>query len=219
MMEMAKVGVRTRAQALALAAAASGSRKRKVNDNQRPVMNIELRRSTRRRITVATPENNSISRELNSGHRTASGVVHDRCSSPSLDDSDHACASCCSSNGSSQDDHGNIKFADLQDERSAEVETSVYYSCRERRESTPSSEVGEELSDELDSTARPSAMEANSRRKPSLTVEKMPTETELDEFFAEAERNIQKRFADKYNYDVVKDEPLKGRYEWVRLKP
>ncbi|MBA0788003.1 hypothetical protein Gotri_027474 [Gossypium trilobum] len=51
------------------------------------------------------------------------------------------------------------------------------------------------------------------------TVEKMPTEAELEEFFAPAEKKLQKQFADKYNYDIVKDEPLEGRYEWIRLKP
>ncbi|KAF2283707.1 hypothetical protein GH714_014336 [Hevea brasiliensis] len=99
---------------------------------------------------------------------------------------------------------------------SVEVETSVYYSCRERKETTPSSQLQPVSSGELDSTERPSS-EANSRRR--STAEKMPTEFELDEFFAVAEKNLKKQFADKYNYDIVKDEPLEGRYEWLRLKP
>lgn len=230
-MEMAQVGVRTRARALALAAAAAAAtaavasttttpRKRKVK-NQELIMStsyIELRSTTstrtRRRVMINnTPENSvSVSPEVNPGQRT---VIKNRCSSNS---SDHASASCCSSNGSSHD-HERIKnkISDLED-GSVEVETSVYYSCREsRRETTPSSQLRPESSDELDSTARPSSSEANTRRRSE--TEKMPTESELDEFFTEAEKNIQKQFADKFNFDIIKDEPLPGRYEWVRLKP
>ena len=88
----------------------------------------------------------------------------------------------------------------------------------------------------------------------------MPIEAELEKFLADAEKEFQKQFAEKYvhahsllktqnffsvvtnsqqpngnlklkkkisfcftlfryNYDIVKDEPLEGRYEWVRLRP
>ncbi|CAI8618400.1 unnamed protein product [Vicia faba] len=42
-------------------------------------------------------------------------------------------------------------------------------------------------------------------------------EEEIDEFFARFEREEQKRFSEKYNFDIVRDMPLEGRYEWVRL--
>ncbi|AES90201.1 putative cyclin-dependent kinase inhibitor [Medicago truncatula] len=42
-------------------------------------------------------------------------------------------------------------------------------------------------------------------------------EAEIDEFFANFEREERKRFAEKYNFDIVRDMPLEGRYEWVRL--
>ncbi|CAI8609260.1 unnamed protein product [Vicia faba] len=48
--------------------------------------------------------------------------------------------------------------------------------------------------------------------------QKTPSESELDEFFSAAEENIQKQFENKYNFDIVKDMPLEGRYEWVQLK-
>uniref|UniRef100_A0A2N9H7J1 Cyclin-dependent kinase inhibitor n=1 Tax=Fagus sylvatica TaxID=28930 RepID=A0A2N9H7J1_FAGSY len=186
-MEVAQVGVRTRARA-ALDSSASAKR-RKLNAE-------ELRFSSPSSYVPLeiTPEK-----------------TEERCSSPS---SDHVAISCCSSNGSSElAEEENFNFADLQDD-SAEVETSTYSCCRERRETTPSSELRAEP-DDLESTARPT--EANSR--PRSTVEKMPTESELEEFFAAAEKDVQKRFAEKYNYDIVKDIPLEGRYEWVRLKP
>ncbi|CAM8912320.1 unnamed protein product [Rhodiola kirilowii] len=48
---------------------------------------------------------------------------------------------------------------------------------------------------------------------------RMPSEAELEDFFAAVENRIQQRFIQKYNYDVVNDVPLaEGRYEWVPLK-
>ncbi|KAF2295209.1 hypothetical protein GH714_032147 [Hevea brasiliensis] len=192
MMEMAQVGVRTRARAVALAAAAAAAstgtaRKRKVNNRELMMSTsyIELRSTSRRRVIITPEKSVSVSPEINPGHRT---LIQDRCSSPS---SHPASASCCSSNGSS--DHRINKFADLEAE-SVEVETSGYYSGRERRETTPSSQLRAESSDEMDSTARPSSA-ANSRCR--STAERMPTESELDDFFTEAEKNIQKQFADK----------------------
>ncbi|KAK1402579.1 Cyclin-dependent kinase inhibitor [Heracleum sosnowskyi] len=50
-------------------------------------------------------------------------------------------------------------------------------------------------------------------------VAKMPSTEEIEEFLAAAEKHEQRRFAEKYNYDIVKDVPLEGRYQWVCLKP
>ncbi|KAL0356816.1 UNVERIFIED_CONTAM: Cyclin-dependent kinase inhibitor 7 [Sesamum calycinum] len=61
---------------------------------------------------------------------------------------------------------------------------------------------------------------AASRRKiPASLAETMPSAAELEEFFAAAEKYEQKRFTEKYNYDIVKDVPLEGKYQWVRLQP
>ncbi|CAJ2670276.1 cyclin-dependent kinase inhibitor 4-like [Trifolium pratense] len=43
----------------------------------------------------------------------------------------------------------------------------------------------------------------------------IPTSSEMDEFFALAEKQQQAIFMEKYNFDVVNDVPLPGRYEWV----
>nr|GMD22163.1 cyclin-dependent kinase inhibitor 3-like [Ipomoea batatas] len=45
----------------------------------------------------------------------------------------------------------------------------------------------------------------------------MPSAEEIDEFFAYAEQQQQRRFIEKYNFDIVNDLPLPGRYEWVRV--
>ncbi|KAK3133533.1 hypothetical protein QOZ80_6AG0537710 [Eleusine coracana subsp. coracana] len=48
-----------------------------------------------------------------------------------------------------------------------------------------------------------------------------PPKGEVEAFLAAAERESSHalRFATKYNYDVVKDAPMDGRYEWVRVRP
>lgn len=125
-------------------------------------------------------------------------------SSESLDD---GLASCCSSNGSSELALEASKFVDLELDSEATVDS---LDCGERRETTPLREAGE-----LESTARPP--EKIPRRR-SASV-KMPSEAELDEFFSAAEKSIQQKFINKYNYDIVKDQPLEGRYEWVEVQP
>ncbi|KAF3593525.1 hypothetical protein DY000_02025653, partial [Brassica cretica] len=44
----------------------------------------------------------------------------------------------------------------------------------------------------------------------------VPSTSELEEFFAYAEQEQQRLFMDKYNFDIVNDVPLAGRYEWVQ---
>jgi len=207
-MEVAPVGVKTRARApLAMGAASSATKtkKRKLN--------------TARELKVSSPTSSSSCIQLRSRRGltiTPETTEERRYSSPS---SDHDTAtSCCSSNGSSSllsEEEERSEFVDLQ-EGNAEVETSTYGCRRERRETTPSSELRAE-SDDLDSTARPT--EANSSCRSAAEKKQKPTQSEIEEFFADAEKDMQKRFMEKYNYDIVNDVPLEGRYEWVRLEP
>ncbi|XP_062010938.1 cyclin-dependent kinase inhibitor 7-like [Rosa rugosa] len=136
------------------------------------------------------------------------------CASPRSSGSDDHVddTSCCSSNGSSElvEDGHNLKFVDLveddgDDVESDEVESRTYNPLRERRQMTPSSNI------------QPQPTPAEPRR--GSPAEKMPTELELEEFFTAGEKDIQNKFSQKYNYDLTKDEPLEGRYEWTRLKP
>ncbi|XP_075476667.1 cyclin-dependent kinase inhibitor 6-like isoform X5 [Primulina tabacum] len=87
-------------------------------------------------------------------------------------------------------------------------EVSMAINCRIDHESTPTSETrGDSEHSSLESTphaACPQRISASSR-------------TEIEEFFAAAEKYEQKRFAEKYNYDIAKDVPLEGKYEWVPL--
>ncbi|KAK9942149.1 hypothetical protein M0R45_007832 [Rubus argutus] len=62
------------------------------------------------------------------------------------------------------------------------------------RETTPSSELCLENSDEMESPA-------------------------VCPILRHGREVRAKRFAEKYNFDIGKDAPLEGRYEWIRLKP
>ncbi|KAK2357145.1 cyclin-dependent kinase inhibitor [Trifolium repens] len=110
-------------------------------------------------------------------------------------------ASCCSSN----------KLSDGEVE-SAQVETLTCNGDQiiRRREMGLLNEVVGTNSTEQEEEEVDSA-----ENKP----QKMPTESELDEFFSAAEKHVQKQFQNKYNFDIAKDMPLEGRYEWVQLKP
>ncbi|CAD5169031.1 unnamed protein product [Musa acuminata subsp. malaccensis] len=86
--------------------------------------------------------------------------------------------------------------------------TCNFESRRARREMPPSNEAQCEAGD-LESMTEASS----SWRKAEAT----PTQAEIEEFFAAAEREQAQQFADKYNYDVVHDVPFDGRFEWVRI--
>ncbi|XP_031482271.1 cyclin-dependent kinase inhibitor 5-like [Nymphaea colorata] len=93
-------------------------------------------------------------------------------------------------------------------------------SCRSVRETTPCSLMrNSENLEAPGSTTRPTNPSETNRRTRSETHRSIPTADEMEEFFAAAERQQLRSFSEKYNYDPVKDLPLPGRYEWIRLTP
>ncbi|KAE8703136.1 Peptide methionine sulfoxide reductase msrA [Hibiscus syriacus] len=91
-----------------------------------------------------------------------------------------------------------LRFVDLK-AKSFETEISTCININKfSAETTPTVE----LIGDTEETASP-------RRKKSPSPDKPPSQAEIDDFFAVAE---------KYNYDIVKDVPLDGRYQWIRLK-
>ncbi|KAE8721816.1 Cyclin-dependent kinase inhibitor 7 [Hibiscus syriacus] len=106
-----------------------------------------------------------------------------------------------------------LRFVDLE-AKSLETEISTRININKfSRETTPlSSELSGE-SEEMESR------EKNPLSSPAKQKPKTPSQAEIDEFFSVNEKYEQKRFTEKYNYDIVKDMPVDGRYQWVRLKP
>ncbi|KAK4401639.1 Cyclin-dependent kinase inhibitor 7 [Sesamum angolense] len=90
------------------------------------------------------------------------------------------------------------------------------------REATPTSELygdSEQVLMYPNATSKKKSSPPPRRKIPASLAETMPSAAELEEFFAAAEKYEQKRFTEKYNYDIVKDVPLEGKYQWVRLQP
>ncbi|XP_021896586.1 cyclin-dependent kinase inhibitor 7-like isoform X2 [Carica papaya] len=122
----------------------------------------------------------------------------------------------CSTNESCEILKDGLRSVDLQS-RSFETEIPTCITNKFSRETTPTSEICGDTA-EMDSTAKNLPVTAKDQRR-RLPAAKMPSQAEIDEFFSVAEKYEQKRFSDKYNYDVVNDAPLEGRYQWLPLKP
>ncbi|KAL6976357.1 hypothetical protein U1Q18_025144 [Sarracenia purpurea var. burkii] len=101
-------------------------------------------------------------------------------------------------------------------------ENVLEFEGRERgtRESTPCSLIRDPESIRTPgSTTRPTCSTEANRRVQNSIPRHIPTTHEMDDFFAGAEEKQQRQFIDKYNFDPVNDEPLPGRYDWLKLNP
>ncbi|KAL1368256.1 hypothetical protein HN51_022399 [Arachis hypogaea] len=90
---------------------------------------------------------------------------------------------------------------------------------RSTRESTPCSLIRD--SNAIETPGSTTRQRTSSTFTSPMILEhiqrNIPTTYEMEEFFACAEKQQQKIFMDKYNYDIVNDVPLSGRYEWVQV--
>lgn len=123
--------------------------------------------------------------------------------------------SSCEAAGEEGDD---IRFPIAGGDQKPRVDLSssiCYFDCKqERKESmTPSCNCSI-YSGELESTA-----ERESRRQTTPRLNRMPSASEIEEFFAAAEKSEKQRFASKYNFDFDLEAPLAGQYEWVPINP
>lgn len=112
-----------------------------------------------------------------------------------------------------------IKSADLK-ATSFETEVSTCnnkFRFSSKEETSPLSEICGDSEDQTSMDTPSKNPPESHSRKPSSEEEEIPSAAEIDEFFTAAEKREQERFAEKYNYDIVKDVPLEGRYQWVRL--
>ncbi|XP_019188187.1 PREDICTED: cyclin-dependent kinase inhibitor 3-like [Ipomoea nil] len=96
-------------------------------------------------------------------------------------------------------------------------ENNLEFEARDRstRESTPCSLIREEDTIKAPNSATKRTNQTTRTR--SSVLRTMPSAEEIDEFFAYAEQQQQRLFIEKYNFDIVNDLPLPGRYEWVRV--
>ncbi|XP_071709510.1 uncharacterized protein [Rutidosis leptorrhynchoides] len=73
-----------------------------------------------------------------------------------------------------------------------------------------------ERHNKLDGSKRPKLVESKSELD---ELETIAPEAEIEEFFVAAQKDLNKRFKDKYNYDILNDIPIEGRFEWIQVKP
>ncbi|KAL3328334.1 hypothetical protein AABB24_035793 [Solanum stoloniferum] len=86
------------------------------------------------------------------------------------------------------------------------------------RESTPCSLVREvAVMVNPGSATRRIELNTTTQRTRNFILRNIPSAHEIEEFFTFAEQQQQRLFMEKYNFDVVNDVPLSGRYEWIRV--
>lgn len=210
------IGVRTRARTLALAVRATEqavvggrrTKKRKTSEDEAVAERSELGvmqmayLQLRNRSLVMTQRLSEPGRNL-AGKRRKS-VDRDRIS---------RCSSISSCEAVGEDDA--FRFPTAGDQKPCVDLCSLgcYFYCnRDRREATPS------CNDLIYSGEMESTAERKSCWQSSPKI-RMPSASEIEEFFAAAEKAEKQRFASKYNFDVDLEAPSEGRYEWARINP
>ncbi|KAK8931154.1 hypothetical protein KSP39_PZI016999 [Platanthera zijinensis] len=124
------------------------------------------------------------------------------------------CSSISSCEAGEEEDDARFPSANGQKPREDLSSSICYFDCKqERRESTPSCNNRVIYSGELESTAE------RESRQSAPRLNRMPSASEIEEFFAAAEKSEKQRFASKYNFDFDQEAPLAGQYEWVPIKP
>ncbi|KAE7997984.1 hypothetical protein FH972_002567 [Carpinus fangiana] len=100
-------------------------------------------------------------------------------------------------------------------------ENTLEFDGRDRstRESTPCSMRDSDSMGTPGSTTRRTTSTETNRRVRNGMRRNIPTAHEMEEFFVYAEKQQQRIFIEKYNFDFVNDLPLPGRYEWVQIIP
>ncbi|CAN7000482.1 unnamed protein product [Brassica rapa subsp. trilocularis] len=91
-----------------------------------------------------------------------------------------------------------------------------------RNNPTSGADLEDTVSEALgETTETESSSSALKRDNKPPEVSKIPTAEEVEAFLSELEGgdDKRKRFIEKYNFDIVNDKPLRGRYMWDRLKP
>ncbi|CAI9288359.1 unnamed protein product [Lactuca saligna] len=109
-----------------------------------------------------------------------------------------------------------IKAGEETEESCHFGENNIDFDGRERstRESTPCSLI----KDIYDIYTPGSSTRSMNLEASRISQNSMPLAQEIEEFFTRHDQEQQRRFADKYNFDIVNEKPLGGRYEWVQVQ-
>ncbi|KAI4374398.1 hypothetical protein MLD38_012401 [Melastoma candidum] len=90
---------------------------------------------------------------------------------------------------------------------------------RSTRESTPCSSIGGSIAIPMPGSTTRRRTSISSQRIRNDMFRGISTTHELEDFFSAAEEEQRKSFIEKYNFDILNDMPLAGRYEWLEVMP
>ncbi|KAK4778280.1 hypothetical protein SAY87_018467 [Trapa incisa] len=222
-LEAMKVRTRTRDSAVASSVGADeastglASKRRRRPDDVEESLKVSSNNSTCTQLKDSSGGQNSESLPI----KVTESFLH-----PSTSSEDQASVSSCFSSYEAQpsdEEKDNFRFADLEPE-CRETDSSTSRLSIERRDSTPSSEVGvgeeaDNLSSFLVKSSYSNPPQPSKNEAYSLVEVKIPSNFEIEEFFAAAEAqsllNLE-LLKDKYNFDFLEEKPLdlEGRFEW-----
>ncbi|CAE5967805.1 unnamed protein product [Arabidopsis arenosa] len=191
-------------------------RKRKLEEEASSTSVSPLNKKTKLNDSDSSPDSHDVIVFAASSSSIASSaaLASDECSVTTAGEENDQCSSISSGFFTSESKEiakNSSSFGvDLEThEIKTETETSTFITSNFRKERSPVSEGLGETTTEMESSS------ATERKQPK--VSKTPTPTEIEDFFSELENDSKKRFIEKYNFDIVNDEPLEGRYKWDRL--
>ncbi|XP_071721555.1 cyclin-dependent kinase inhibitor 4 [Rutidosis leptorrhynchoides] len=122
----------------------------------------------------------------------------------------------------SKDEEETEAYCDFGTDQASFGENNFDFDGRERstRESTPCSFIKDSnASSTPGSCTRPTNRHASNQNIQNSMQRIMPSAQEIEGFFARHALEQQRRFTKKYNFDIVSEKPLQGRYEWVMVQP
>ncbi|KAG2271454.1 hypothetical protein Bca52824_066009 [Brassica carinata] len=156
-------------------------------------------------ITSVSPRKNKKTKKLDDSSSSDSHVVVLAVPSPSI-------ASSAASSSQASDEKSSSISSDCFSTESNETV---------RNNPTSGVDLEDTVSEALGETTETESSSALKRDNKPPEASKIPTAEEIEAFLSELEGgdDKQKRFIEKYNFDIVNDKPLQGRYMWDRLNP
>ncbi|CAH8261024.1 unnamed protein product [Arabidopsis lyrata] len=187
-------------------------RKRELEEEATSTSVLPLNKKTKLNDSDSSPDSHDVIVFAASSSSVASSaaLASDECSVTTAKEENDQCSSISSGFFTRIAKNSSSFGVDLEThEIKTETETSTFINNKFRKETSPVSEGLGETTTEMESSS------ATERKQPK--VSKTPTPTEIEDFLSELENDNKKRFIEKYNFDIVNDEPLEGRYKWDRL--
>ncbi|KAG7582513.1 Cyclin-dependent kinase inhibitor [Arabidopsis suecica] len=188
-------------------------RKRKLEEEASSTSVSPLNKKTKLNESDSSPDSHDVIVFAASSSSIASSaaLASDECSVTTAGEENDQCSSINSGFFTSESKRiakNSSSFGVDLETHEIKTETETFINNNFRKETSPVSESLGEATTEMESSS------ATERKQPK--VSKTPTPTEIEDFFSELENDNKKQFIEKYNFDIVNDEPLEGRYKWDR---